>query len=329
MFFLCFIGAQINPQADEETYIGLSYKFTPPKELRKKRKYAEYPLLIAIERCHPEVVSLLMSHGAKIDIKISNNGTPLHVACSEGTIGMVKTLINNGSCINAETYSGQTPLFYCLRSVPRHADSRVYPIYTDGIGCGCCYISHSLATYEDNIQEGNDIMEYLIKQGATLSCKDNSGRTPLDHAMMTYRTSSTFILLKYGGRILGEHLDKFPWNLKSWDGNIQDQIPNVHLFRLLLRSNFGFRKCLPVYLEKIQDLKSTESFSSFLKEVEQPLSLKDQCRISIRNMISTDAGVQFIRSINTLGLPQLLLGFLMFDDFDQSVRLPAEFRLQK
>ena len=293
-------------------------------------KYAKYPLLTAIERCLPEVVSLLISHGAEIDIvKLSNNGTALHVACSEGTLDMVKTLVNNGSCINAETYSGQTPLFYCLRSVPDHDDSRVYPIYMDGIGCGCCYISHLLASYKDNIQEGNDIMEYLIQQGATLSCKDDSGRTPLEHAMMTYRTSSTFILLKYGGRISGEHLDKFPWNPRSWYGPIQDQIPNVHLFRLLLKSNFEFRTFLPVYLEKLRDLTSTESFLSFLKEFEQPLSLKNQCRIAIRNMISTDTGVQFIRSINTLGLPKLLQGFLMFDDFDQSVDLPAEFELQK
>jgi ankyrin repeat protein len=293
-------------------------------------KYAKYPLLTAIERCHPEVVSLLISHGAEIDIvKISNNGTALHVACSEGTLDMVKTLVNNGSCINAETYSGQTPLFYCLRSVPHHAVSRVYPIYMDGIGCGCCYISHSLASYEDNIQEGNDIMEYLIQQGATLSCKDDSGRTPLEHAVMTNRTSSTFIFLKYGARISGEHLDKFPWNLHSWYGSIQDQIPNVHLFRLLLKSNFEFSTFVPVYLEKLRDLTSTESFLSFLKEFEQPLSLKNQCRIAIRNMIFTDTGVQFIRSLNILGLPKLLQGFLMFDDFDQSIGLPAEFRLQQ
>jgi hypothetical protein len=45
-------------------------------------------------------------------------------------------------------------------------------------------------------------------------------------------------------------------------------------------------------------------------------------------MISTDTGVQFIRSINTLGLPKFLQGFLMFDDFDQSVRLSTEFQQQ-
>ena len=323
---LCFIGAQLNQKADEETDIGFSYKYTPRTEHNREVKFAAYPLLAAIERCYPEVFSLLISHGAKIDIvKISNNGTVLHVACSEGTVGMVKTLVNNGSCINTEIYSGQTPLFYCLRNTPYHAETRVYPTYEFHFGCTCHLPGKS---YEEDIHEGNDIMEYLIKKGATLSCKDDSGRTPLEHAMMKYRTFSTYILLKYGGQTSGEHLDTFPWSLCSWGETIQDQIPNVHLFRLLLRSNFEFRKLLPVYLEKLRDLKSTESFLLFLKEVEQPLSLKDQCRISIRNMISTDTGVQFIRSINTLGLPQLLQGFLMFDDFDQSVRLSTEFQQQ-
>ena len=267
-------------------------------------------------RRHPEVVSLLISHGAKIDnIKISNNGTPLHVACSEGTLDMVKTLVNNGSCVNAETYFGETPLFYCLRDCYLDSDIRFLTRRRDHL---------TLKFYEENIQEGNDIMEYLIKKGATLSCKDYRGRTPLEEAMITYRTFSTYILLKYGGRISSEQLDTFSW---SRGRGIKQLFPNVHFFRLLLRSNFEFRKLLPVYLEQLRDLQSTESFLSFLKEIDQPLSLKDQCRISIRNMISTDTGVQFISSINTLGLPKLLQGFLMFDDFDQSVRLPTEFRL--
>ena len=44
---------------------------------------------------------------------------------------------------------------------------------------------------------------YVLYKGATLSCKDDSGRIPLEHAMMTYRTFSTFILLNYGERISG------------------------------------------------------------------------------------------------------------------------------
>jgi len=329
-FCLCFIGAQINPQACEEMATGMSYRHTPQQILLiGLEEFVSYPILAAIEGCHPEVVSLLISHGVKINIiKLYNELTPLHVACSDGTLGMVKTLVNNGSCINAKTYSRQTPVFYCLRNAPFLYDTCVFPTYLLGYSYSNRDHFPTLKCYEEDIQEGNDIMEYLIKKGATLSCKDDKGRTPLEHAMMTYRTFSTFILLKYGGRISGKYLDKFPLSRHSRNQDIPDQIPNVHLFRLLLRSNFEFKRCLPVYLDKIRDLKSTESFLSFLKEVEQPLSLKDQCRISIRNMISTDTGVQFIRFINTLGLPKSLQGFLMFDDFDQSVRLPAEFRVQ-
>ena len=277
--------------------------------------YAAYPFLAAIERRHPEVVFLLISHGAKIDnIKISNGGTHLHVACSGGTLDMVKTLVNNGSCINSVTDSGQTPLFHCIRIC----------YFRGGVGPRCTDILHH-SEYEaqkESIQVGNDIMEYLIKKGATLSCKDERGITPLAYAMMTYMTFSTFILLKYGGRIYGEHVDNFLMSLRSQGGLRSDHNPNVHLFRVLWKSNFEFRKIIPVYLEQIRDLKSIESILSFLKEVEQPLSLKEQCRVSIRNVISTDTGVQFIRYINVLCFPKLLQGFLMLDDFDQCKGLP-------
>jgi hypothetical protein len=305
-FFLCFIGAQINQKAAEEIDDGYSFASTPLREWDGK-KLARYSLFAAIENRRPEIVSLLISYGANIDIKIYNNGTPLHVACSEGTLGMVKTLVNNGSCINAETYSGQTPLFYCLRDIRGRANVHGNPRN---------FHSRYFSNLSECIQEGHDIMEYLIKQGATLSCKDDSGRTPLEHAMMTYRGFSTLILLKYGGRISGEHLDKFPWTHSSWNLHL---LPNMHFFLLLLRSNFEFRTS--AYLEKVSDLKSKGFLLKLLKKVEQPLSLKDQCRISIRNMISTDTGVQFISSMNTLGLPKLLQGFLMFDDIDdQSLR---------
>ena len=301
---MCFIGAQINQKAAEEKDNGYSFALPPPL---RGFNWTKLSLFAAIEKRRPEVVSLLISYGANIDIKIHNNGTPLHFACSEGTLGMVKTLVNNGSCINAETYSGQTPLFYCLRDARGRANVHGYP--RD-------FHSRYSPNLSECIQEGHDIMEYLIKQGATLSCKDDSGRTPLEHAMMTYRGFSTLILLKYGGRISGEHLDKFPWTDRSWSLNL---LSNMHLCLLLLRSNFEFRTS--AYLEKVSDLKSKGFLSKLLKKVEQPLSLKDQCRISIRNMISTDTGVQFISSMNTLGLPKLLQGFLMFDDIDdQSLR---------
>jgi len=136
--------------------------------------------LVAIEYKQPEIVSLLISHGANIDIKIYNNGTPLHVVCIEETLDTVKTLVNNDSCIKAETYYEQIPLFYCLGDIVQ-TGLQVYLTNKFHLG-----IDHKdLASYVDSIQERKDIMEYLIKKGATLSCKDDSGRTPLEYAWIT------------------------------------------------------------------------------------------------------------------------------------------------
>ena len=101
--FLCFIGAQSNVKADDEIDIGYSSSLTPVRGRNRGIKFATYPLLVAIEYSHAEVFSFLISHGSKIDINIYNNRTPLHITCSEGTLDMVKKLVNNGSCINAET----------------------------------------------------------------------------------------------------------------------------------------------------------------------------------------------------------------------------------
>ena len=161
-------------------------------------------------------------------------------------------------------------------------------------------------------------MEYLIWKGATLSCKDDSGRTPLEYAWITCMTFSTFILLKYGGRMSGEHLDKYPWRFLDL---IKHRLPSVHLFQLLLSNNFEFRKLLPVNLEKLRNIKWMNRSYHFWK------SLSNLChsRTSVVYPYLQDTGVQFMRSIDTLDLPKLLQGFLMLDDLDQSVRLPTEF----
>ena len=52
-----------------------------------------------------------------------------------------------------------------------------------------------------------------------------------------------------------------------------------------------------------------------------PLSLKDQCRICIRNTISTytEPGLQFEKGINSLCIPKTLKSFLMFEELEQFV----------
>ena len=67
-------------------------------------------------------------------------------------------------------------------------------------------------------------------------------------------------------------------------------------------------------------------FFSITSETEIPLSLKDQCRICIRNTITTytEPGLQFEKCINTLCMPKTLKSFLMFEELEQFVSVRDE-----
>ncbi|KAJ4854228.1 ankyrin repeats (3 copies) domain-containing protein [Trichoderma breve] len=58
-----------------------------------------------------ELMKLLLDNGAKVDQKGNDNwGTPLHVACYEGTIEAVRLLVDRGADVNAEGGRFGTPI---------------------------------------------------------------------------------------------------------------------------------------------------------------------------------------------------------------------------
>ena len=51
-----------------------------------------------------------MKNDAKLDSQDEKGNTPLHLACENGHLNMVKFLLNQGALDNAETRQGLTPL---------------------------------------------------------------------------------------------------------------------------------------------------------------------------------------------------------------------------
>jgi ankyrin repeat protein len=57
------------------------------------------------------IVSLLIEKGADINITdLQHSRTPLHLVCFEGTLEIVRNLLDNGANINAKDSYGMTPL---------------------------------------------------------------------------------------------------------------------------------------------------------------------------------------------------------------------------
>jgi len=101
----------------------------------------------ATENGHIEIVSLLVSNGANVNVQDCYNGTPLHIiALGFGTIEIAQLLISRGADVNAKNKNGNTPLHNAVQN----------------------------RTVE--------VVRLLVSKGADVNAKNKNGNTPTDIA---------------------------------------------------------------------------------------------------------------------------------------------------
>jgi ankyrin repeat protein len=68
-------------------------------------------LHVACRSHDPGLVKILLQHGANVDVFSSNHGTPLHAACTDyGEDATIQLLLEHGADVNANGSKGETPL---------------------------------------------------------------------------------------------------------------------------------------------------------------------------------------------------------------------------
>ena len=111
---------------------------------------------------HPDIVELLLDHGADIEMLTSPDqmrpsykpffqSTPLMKACRFRSLSTVKLLLDRGANVHAKDSNGDTPL-------------------------------HEACRTGDSTDEKNVVVEELLAYGADPNVKNNNGVTPLDYA---------------------------------------------------------------------------------------------------------------------------------------------------
>lgn len=82
-----------------------------PIDPRSKKLLMPQPLFTAVEKGYVEVASLLIDHGANVNVTNPNNGvTPLHIAVETSRADLVALLLESNANPNAARSDGVTPL---------------------------------------------------------------------------------------------------------------------------------------------------------------------------------------------------------------------------
>lgn len=140
------------------------------------------PLCLAARYSSFQVVDYLISKGANVNFKDSDNWTPLHYAVLAGSLPTVQSLVEHGACVNDVCGSNDqySPLHCAANSgyldiakylVEKGADVNL----ANNIGQTPLHVAVKT--------KHADVAEFLVSKGSYSGRKDNSGKTPEEIAV--------------------------------------------------------------------------------------------------------------------------------------------------
>lgn len=134
-------------------------------------EYHIAPLHNAAHYGHPDVVRVLLEHGAAIDAKNAEGNTPLFAAVHQQHPAVARILLEKGADVNAKNMYGYAP----VRAASRNGNG--------------------------------EILKLLIEKGADVNIKDKKGDTPLLVAVEEGNIETVKILIAAGAdvNVIGSH----------------------------------------------------------------------------------------------------------------------------
>ena len=143
----------------------------------------------------PCLKDLLLS-GVSASVPISSREfTALHLATSSGNKEMVKTLIDAGANISAQTYDGVTPLH---NAAANDSVELAQLLLTAGADANACNIDHETPLHVAALFGGKRLASLLIDAGSDISAKDCYENTALHIAAAHESLGIVQLLLSSG-----------------------------------------------------------------------------------------------------------------------------------
>ena len=153
-----------------------------PKHVIAEGGLKRTPMHVAASRGHADILSLLLDHGAKVDMRDRSGRTPLYRASEYGHLKAGQVLLDRGADIKARSHKSDffwTPLFHAVLN--RHFEySRMLlkrGAVIDAPDCDSETVLHTAVRWGDT-----QAVQFLLEHGADVNVRNKHGQTPVQIA---------------------------------------------------------------------------------------------------------------------------------------------------
>ncbi|KAJ3647655.1 hypothetical protein Zmor_019520 [Zophobas morio] len=163
--------------------------------------YSETPLHVAASLGSSEIVALLLSHGAAVNVQSGTDKlTPLHLAAEDGDAQCARLLIDAGAQLSSENHKKQTPLHLaalgqCSETLELLLNRGANPNARDVDG------RTPLHSAIVKVSRSCECVRLLLNAGADVNRQDSFGYTPLHLAALNEFSNCVMLLLNHGGDV--------------------------------------------------------------------------------------------------------------------------------
>jgi ankyrin repeat protein len=163
--------------------------------------YSETPLHVAAALGASEIVALLLSHGAAVNVQYGTDKlTPLHLAAEDGDAECARLLIEAGAQFSCENHKKQTPLHLAALS---QCSETLELLLNRGANPNARDIDGRTPLHSAivKVSRSCECVRLLLNAGADVNRQDLFGYTPLHLAALNEFSTCVMMLLNGGGDV--------------------------------------------------------------------------------------------------------------------------------
>lgn len=243
-------------------------------------------LHVAVKNCQPDIIQLLFSRGAALDVKaFQAELTPLMLAASISNTVILRLLIAAGSNLDLQDRNGMCALHHC------------FSYYQERVEC----IIHSV-----------DCVKLLVMAGADIHIRDSSGYLPLTRAVEKQNVRGVRYLIAQNcdleNQVLQLGLQKCLSPL-----SYAVSMGNYRLANMLWQAGAS---CQGVLLKQTKEALQRRGVDHSTLAFSRPRTLKEACRKAVRDKLRSCGvvGQTLLDAMQRLGIPAALQDFVLMKD---------------